>query len=68
MRVPKVSTTSNQDATKVATTVTTNTTTTTTTTTAPKTGENVGIYVAELLSIVSAVGIGVYARKQRKEM
>ena len=32
------------------------------------TGEKVGIYVAELLALVSAAGIGIYARKQRKEM
>ena len=74
MRVPKVSTTSSQDTSsqdttsnqgtiKEATTATTNTPTTTTT--APKTGENAGIYVAELLALVSAAGIGVYAKRKK---
>ncbi|NLK77701.1 MAG: hypothetical protein GX284_08335, partial [Clostridiales bacterium] len=35
-------------------------------TTAPKTGENVGIYVAEMLAAISGVGAIVYVRKMRK--
>lgn len=54
-----------------ATTGTTGTTTTTDAktapaTTAPKTGENAGVYVAGMLALLSATGIVVYTKRQKR--
>lgn len=39
----------------------------TSTTKAPKTGEFSGIYVAELLALISAAGVVLYAKRQREQ-
>lgn len=57
----------NSETTQKPVTEATTTTNTTVTTKAPKTGETTGIYVAGLLSVISAAGIVVYTKREKIE-